>query len=259
MPNPNNKMDDTGADPSNKGSIHRGSANVFSSSRHSKKKEDDDCKRSAPRLGRRESEPHSEEVNYIHDILESNYPDGRVFWDLHHYFGYRGQILDILFDISFFKDFKLDTDLDSYDASYFNNRKPDMAINILSKSTWRDDIGLHMEICRIVGIPRYIIFLPHLIEGFPFLPPFLRVYYLIDDGNYHIKELTALSIKRSGELVKKNFLDISPVLPLKVGLMEKERLCFPNYTEYRLIFLNTDTGELLKTKLEQVQDSINKR
>ncbi|MHA1765802.1 MAG: hypothetical protein ACTSVK_06020, partial [Promethearchaeota archaeon] len=39
-----------------------------------------------PRLGRRESEPHSAEVSYLYDVLRTNFPDDRVMWDLHHYF-----------------------------------------------------------------------------------------------------------------------------------------------------------------------------
>ena len=31
-----------------------------------------------PRLGRRESEPHSLEVTYIHDVLTTNFPEGRA-------------------------------------------------------------------------------------------------------------------------------------------------------------------------------------
>src|SRR5271157_3610046 len=41
---------------------------------------------SLPRIGRRESEPHSAEVSYLHDVLEANFEGSRVFWDLHHYF-----------------------------------------------------------------------------------------------------------------------------------------------------------------------------
>ncbi|MGV9205049.1 MAG: hypothetical protein ACOC44_13640 [Promethearchaeia archaeon] len=61
-----------------------------------------------PRLGRRESEPHSAEVTYIHDVLTSNFPESRTIWDLHHYFigrkgPLKGQKIDIQFEISFFE------------------------------------------------------------------------------------------------------------------------------------------------------------
>jgi len=61
-----------------------------------------------PRLGRRESEPHSEEVCYMRNVLKDNYPDHRVLWDLHHYFYHDGEEIDIVFDISFFLEFKTD-------------------------------------------------------------------------------------------------------------------------------------------------------
>ncbi|MHA1371454.1 MAG: hypothetical protein ACTSRA_17275, partial [Promethearchaeota archaeon] len=206
----------------------------------------------APRLGRRESEPHSAEINYMHDVFTTNYPGGRVLWDLHHYFIVDGVKHDIQFDISFFKDFQLDKDLSSYDASKFGNKVPDLAINVLSKGTWRDDIGLHVDLCRVVGIPAYMIFLPYPVAGFPFSPPFLRIYFLQDDGNYGIRELRSLSLDRSGGLVLDNFVDLSPVLYLKVGLIEKERVYYPDFREYRLVFLDEGTGEILKTKLEVV-------
>jgi hypothetical protein len=60
-----------------------------------------------PRLGRRESEPHSSEITYIHDVLTANFPESRTVWDLHHYFTgekppLKGKKIDIQFDISFF-------------------------------------------------------------------------------------------------------------------------------------------------------------
>ena len=57
---------------------------------------------SQPRIGRRESEPHSFEVSNLHDILTSNFPEHHALWDLHHYFKLEGEEIDIQFDISFF-------------------------------------------------------------------------------------------------------------------------------------------------------------
>ncbi|MHA1697504.1 MAG: hypothetical protein ACTSWN_01545 [Promethearchaeota archaeon] len=223
----------------------------FTSTRHAMYDDDDGkINRPAPRLGRRESEPHSAEINYMHDVFTTNFPDGRVLWDLHHYFIVDGIKRDIQFDISFFKDFQLDEDLSSYDASNFGNRVPDLAINVLSKGTWHDDIGLHVDLCRAIGIPVYIIFLPYPVAGFPYSPPFLRVYSLQDDGNYSIRELRSLSVDRTGGLVLESFIDLSPVLSLKVGLIEKERFYYHRLREYRLIFLDVRSGDTLKTRLE---------
>ena len=41
---------------------------------------------SVPRLGRRESEPHSDEISYLYDFLTANFPNDKTTWDLHHYF-----------------------------------------------------------------------------------------------------------------------------------------------------------------------------
>ncbi|MHA1791109.1 MAG: hypothetical protein ACTSVI_00605 [Promethearchaeota archaeon] len=240
----------------NDGQEYPDSRKTSNSTRHSAPDDGDDVNRSRPRLGRRESEPHSAEITHIYDVLSTNFPNDRVMWDLHHYFYIEGIKHDIQFDISFFKDFKLDKDLPSYDASKFNGKKPDLAINILSRSTWRNDIGLHVDICRVVGIPIYMIFLPYPVKGFPFQPPFLRIYFLKDNGDYHVKELKALSIDRSGELITSNFIDLAPTLSLKVGLVEKNRKYFPNHSEYRIIFMDTKTKKILKNQIEKVRDEV---
>jgi len=55
-----------------------------------------------PRLGRRESEPQSEDITYLYDVLMTNFPNSRALWDLHHYFLINGNEIDLQFDISFF-------------------------------------------------------------------------------------------------------------------------------------------------------------
>ncbi|MHA1370170.1 MAG: hypothetical protein ACTSRA_10700, partial [Promethearchaeota archaeon] len=68
-----------------KGSIEHqdklGTRQVFTSTRHAIHGEDEgEVTKPAPRLGRRESEPHSAEINYMHDVFTTNYPGGRVLW-----------------------------------------------------------------------------------------------------------------------------------------------------------------------------------
>ena len=80
-----------------------------------------------PRLGRRESEPHSNEVNYIYDVLSTNFLEHKTLWDLNHYFmGSKGPIkgkkINIQFDISFFKDFNIPHTISSYDAHKYNGK-----------------------------------------------------------------------------------------------------------------------------------------
>ncbi len=93
------------------------------------------------RLGRRESEPHSYEVGYMHDVLKTNFPQHRCLLDLHHYFVLEGEKVNIQFDISLFLNFELPEAMPSYKAQKYGNRLPDLAINVLSKSTWKNDLS----------------------------------------------------------------------------------------------------------------------
>ena len=113
---------------------------------------------SKPRLGRRESEPHSDEINYLYDVLTTNFPDDRAMWDLHHYFTVDDLKIDLQFDVSYFKDMHIPERLSSYKAEKYNGRVPNMAINVLSKSTWKTDIGENLDYCRRLQIPLYIVF-----------------------------------------------------------------------------------------------------
>ena len=89
-------------DHSNKESEEPHEEKPFVSTRH-RDAEPDTFDPNVPRLGRRESEPHSAEVTYLHDVLTTNFPEHRTMWDLHHYFKKEGAEFDIQFDISFFK------------------------------------------------------------------------------------------------------------------------------------------------------------
>ena len=65
----------------------------FHSTRHDVEEEEDPWLTNPPRLGRRESEPHSFEITRIYDILATNFKDDRTIWDLHHYFEKDGEKL----------------------------------------------------------------------------------------------------------------------------------------------------------------------
>ncbi|MHA1733083.1 MAG: hypothetical protein ACTSU5_14140 [Promethearchaeota archaeon] len=51
--------------------------------------------------------------------------------------------MDLQFDISFFLNWDFPRSLSSYKTSEFGNRVPDLAINVLSRSTWRGDLSEH--------------------------------------------------------------------------------------------------------------------
>ncbi|GAB4308103.1 MAG: hypothetical protein Kow0069_06060 [Promethearchaeota archaeon] len=212
-----------------------------------------------PRLGRRESEPHSQEITYIYEVLTHNFPEDRVTWDLHHYFFVEGKRTDVQYDVSFFRGFKLDEDLSSYDASKFGNRVPTVAFNVLSRSTFNKDIGYDVEVSRAIGVPVYLVFLAYPIPGFPFDPPFCRAYLLGDDGYYAVRDLRELSVDESGKVLPEKLVDLGGASPFKVGLVPKDRRYFPNLPEYRLVFVDAKTGKVLRTEKEELREALREK
>ncbi|MFO8017358.1 MAG: hypothetical protein R6U96_01880 [Promethearchaeia archaeon] len=210
-----------------------------------------------PRLGRRESEPHSTEVTYLHDVLKTNFPNGRVFWDLHHYFiapkgALKGKKIDIQFDISFFKKLSVSYALPSYDATKYEGKVPDIAINILSKSTWRADLSEHVEACKDLSIPVYVIFSPYLVTSKRYAPPFLRAYILQENGSYKQKELRSITIKeKNGEIDENHIIDISDKLPFRLGLMQLQQRYLGGKQIYRLIIIDQSKPKILLTRREK--------
>ena len=224
---------------------------AFESKRH-KMFPPDDFDPSKPRLGRRESEPHSDEINYIYDVITANFPGDRAMWDLHHYFTIDNVEVDIVFDVSYFKDMQLPTRLSSYRAKEFNNRIPTMVINVLSKSTWRADIGEHVDYCRKLKIPIYIVYPSHHIANKYYRPPFLRAYIIQANGEYYIEELHETTI--DGENIKPNaIIDVSKYVPFRLGLQKRLITHESNEELYRLIFLDPKKFEVFQTK-EQKQE-----
>ena len=213
--------------------------------------EEDTFDQSQPRIGRRESEPHSFEVSYIHDVLCNNFPNHHTLWDLHHYFLINGEEYDIQFDISFFLNLKIPYTLSSYRATEHNHQIPQMAINILSKSTWKTDLSENIDMCRIIGIPIYIIFAPFDVATKTYKPPFIRVYFLQKDRAYINKELRNTCFKPDGSLIVENLIDFDGMLPFKIGLKELEQKHDGGRTLYRMVFFDQNSSQLFLTKLEQ--------
>lgn len=205
-----------------------------------------------PRLGRRESEPHSEEISYLYDVLHSNFPASRTTWDLHHYFIVESEEIDIQFDISFFQDLKIEYSLSSYRASKFNNRVPNMAINFFSKSTWQMDIGIHVDYCRLLKVPLYIVFSPYQIGNAIYKPPFLRAYILQPDGDYHIRDLNKVALKEGDASINRDALiNVSKIVPFNLGTMELVSRHQGDLPRYRLILVNTQNDEIFPTRAAQ--------
>ncbi len=188
---------------------------------------------SQPRIGRRESEPHSEEVTYVHDVLQTNFPSDRAIWDLHHYFPGDPEEIDIRFDISFFKGLSIDHSLSSYHAKDYDNKVPTLTINVLSVNTWRSDIGETYDLCSQLGIPVYIVFAPYHVATQNYRPPFLRVYSKLQNGEYVIKELHKVVGIEGAALNFDAIFDLGPDLPFQVGLLELKKRHERNQQRYR--------------------------
>ncbi|MHA1147886.1 MAG: Uma2 family endonuclease [Promethearchaeota archaeon] len=211
-----------------------------------------------PRLGRRESEPHSAEVTYIHDVLSANFPEGRAIWDLHHYFvakkgPLKGKKIDIQFDVSFFKDLKLSQTLSSYKASKHGNRVPDLVVNVLSKSTWRNDLSENVDTCKDLGIPVYAVFSPYKVTSATYHPPFLRVFILQDNGMYEQKDLRNITLEEGENIIEENMISLNDKLPFSLGLMRLKQEHEGEQSLYRLVFIDPSAPKIFPTRIELIK------
>ena len=213
-----------------------------------------------PRVGRRESEPHSAEIIYIHNVLTINFPKGRTLWDLHHYFwgkkdALKGKEIDIQFDVSFFKDFQITHTLSSYDGRKYEGKTPDIAINILSKRTWRSDLSEKVDICKDLEISVYAVFSPYKVTSKIYNPPFLRVFILKDDGTYKQEELRSITLKEGEGINEKNIIDISTTLPFRLGLMQLRQQHEEEQPLFRLIFIDPSEPRILPSITEKAKEA----
>ncbi|WP_457559442.1 hypothetical protein [Candidatus Harpocratesius sp.] len=222
---------------------------------------DDDNQMLKPRLGRRESEPHSANISYIYDVLNTNFPEHRVIWDLHHYFYVENEKIDIQFDISFFLNLKIDYQLSSYNAEKFNKRVPDVAINILSKSTWHNDLLENVALCERLHIKYYIVYFSYEVSTKFYPPPFLRVYYLDENSRYKYKDLTKIMFDKGKLLDSTAKIQLSPDLPFDVALECITKKYDNKKPIYKIIFLkpNTEDQFLTEKEIEKQRADVEKK
>ncbi len=206
-----------------------------------------------PRLGRRESEPHSDQVTYLYDVLTTNFPDDRTLWDLHHYFRIDDEEVDIQFDISYFRGLNIPYTLSSYRASDFGNRVPTMAVNVLSRSTMYKDLSLTVELCDRLNIPVYVVFNPYLAHVSTYKAPFLRVYYrsTSEQQGYEIKQLQDVSFREDGTVDPEKVIDVGDLVPFKLGIQRYSRLHQGGLPQYRIVLLDSESLKVLPTRAEQ--------
>ncbi|MEX2715243.1 MAG: hypothetical protein Q6370_002960 [Candidatus Sigynarchaeota archaeon] len=207
---------------------------------------------SRPRIGRRESEPHSCEITYLYDVLRTNFPQHHALWDLHHYFPFEDEEIDVQFDISFFLNYSIPYSMSSYNAREHGNRVPSMAINILSRSTWKTDLSENMEYARMVKIPVYVVFAPFDVASRPYQPPFARSYLLQTDGGYKIKELRVARAITDDPVAfpPSDVLDLEGLVPFNLGLVKLEKTYERTKPLYRLVLIDKDTSRILLSRVE---------
>ncbi|MEX2680587.1 MAG: hypothetical protein Q6373_003255 [Candidatus Sigynarchaeota archaeon] len=204
-----------------------------------------------PRIGRRESEPHSLEVAYLHDVLTTNFPQHHALLDLHHYFQHDDDEIDVQFDISFFLDFSISYTLSSYRAIDHQNRIPALVVNIMSKSTWRADLSENLDICRLLRVPVYVVFAPFDVATKFYRPPFVRVYQLQDDGSYKIEERRNSCVDETGRIIVAELIDVGASIPFRFGIEQLEGKHEKTQPRYRLILVRKDSASRLPTRLEK--------
>ncbi len=232
--------------------------NMLISKRHrdaARKAEEEAAKMPAPpRLGRRESEPHSMTLVHIYEVLQANFEGTHhALWDLHHYFKHvGGTTFDLQFDVSFFLNFHVPKLLPSYKAWEFGNRVPDVAFNIMSRSTWRNDLSEISDICAALGIPVYVVFAPYHVASQFYKPPFLRVYLLQEDGTYKNVTVRHACLREDGSIELQHVVQLPQTIPFWVGLTQTDKLGPDDVGIYQLVLIDPDTKRPLQTKTEHL-------
>lgn len=128
-----------------------------------------------------------------------------------------------------------------------------MAINILSKSTWRKDFLENLEFVRMLKIPIYIVFTPFDVATRPYKAPFLRVYQLQPDGTYSFKDSRKV-VSLQGESNDFNdFIDLEDSFPFVVGLIRLEKLHENSKPLFRLIFKIKPDGRIIQNTIEKAE------
>jgi len=172
-----------------------------------------------PRLGRRDSLPHTNQIEYIGSVLKANFPNDTVLTDLWHYFQVGNYIEKFVPDIAFYKDFKLDNLIKSYKSIEHNNKIPLVVINMMSHSTWKNDVSEIVQKCLRVGIAFYIIYTMYSIDVEENNPPFLRIYeYNEERGEYDITEIREYAKYEESEDIYEKALYSNDKLPFRIGL-----------------------------------------
>jgi hypothetical protein len=166
---------------------------------------------------------------------------------------YEEEEIDIQFDISFFLNFHIPYRLSSYRATEFDNRIPQMAINVLSKSTWKSDLSENLECVRAMKIPIYLVFAPFHVASRFYAPPFVRVYLLQQDGTYIEKDLHQVSNISNGKIESNSIIDLEGRVPFHIGLVRLDKMHEKDKELYRLVLVDPKQLTIYPTKTEKAE------
>jgi len=184
-------------------------------------------------------------------VLSTNFPQHRTLLDLHHYFQHGDEEINVQFDVSLFTDVLIPYTLSSYRAADYQDKVPALAINILSKSTWRADVGENVDLCRALRIPVYIIFAPFDVASKHYRPPFARAYVLMADGSHAIREQRNTCVDAAGAVIEQNLIDLGDAVPFRVGIEKLEGKHEKTQDRFRLVIVRSASPERFLTAFEQ--------
>ncbi|MBD3193320.1 MAG: hypothetical protein GF308_21980 [Candidatus Heimdallarchaeota archaeon] len=134
-----------------------------------------------------------------------------------------------------------------------------MVVNVLSKSTWKADIGENVDYCKLLEIPLYVVFATFHVATAFYRPPFLRAYILQEDGSYNIQELRELTVDKQGEINTNAIIDTSANVPFRLGLMKQKKQHEGGLPLYRMILLDKEELRILPTELEKQMEEEKER
>jgi hypothetical protein len=170
-------------------------------------------------------------------------------WDLTHYFPYNDEEIIIQFDISYFKNLKIPEMLSSYRSIQYHNKVPDLAINVLSKSTWRKDLLDNMMKCKKIQVPFYVVYFAYEIVPNLIPPPFIRVYSLQND-EYVEKEFTKTAFHNTKLINSDAIIDLGDTIPFNIALNQSESIYQGGKPIFHLVIVKKQSNELFLSEKE---------
>lgn len=119
-----------------------------------------------------------------------------------------------------------------------------------------------LDYCRLLEIPLYVVFASYHVATEIYRPPFARAYILQESGEYKIREIRKITISPSGEFVSDALIDISGIVPFRLGLQKRKQKHQEDEPLYRLVLIDPEKKAILLTrnqKNERIIDEQNQK